>query len=68
MLIKRGGSLFMRFPDDIQNPSDRRTQIPAPDDFAAALMEEWGPSAGALINERRALTEDPATLRLARSF
>ena len=58
----------MSFQDDTQSPPDRRTQIPAPDDFAAALMEEWAPSIGAMINERRAMTEDAATLRLARSF
>ena len=57
-------------PITVEPASDegRRTQIPVFDDFADALMDEWKPSQSQSINERRAQTEDPATLRLARSF
>lgn len=53
-----------------ENPIPARTwtEIPAEDDFASALLEEWAPSGDQSINERRASTENPATLRLARSF
>jgi hypothetical protein len=64
--------LFMSHPIEIDASHSglhmARTEIPSPDDFAEALMEEWAPSSGAMINERRAMTEDAATLRLARSF
>ena len=46
----------------------RRTEIPLFDDFADALMEQWQPSLSQTINQRRAMTEDAETLRLARSF
>ena len=57
-------------PITVEPASDegRRTQIPVFDDFADALMQEWQPSLSQSINERRAQTEDPATLRLARTF
>jgi hypothetical protein len=57
-------------PITVEPASDegRRTEIPVFDDFADALMEQWQPLQSQAINERRARTEDPATLRLARSF
>ena len=58
----------MSFQIEPQLASPQRTEIPSPDDFADALMQEWAPSVSATINERRAMTEDAATLRLARSF
>jgi hypothetical protein len=58
----------MSFPIETQAASPQRTEIPSPDDFADALMQEWAPSVSAQINERRAMTEDAATLRLARTF
>ena len=58
----------MSFQIETQSAPDRRTEIPSPDDFAQALMEEWAPATAPSINERRAMTEDAATLRLARSF
>ena len=58
----------MTHPIEIDLAPAQRTEIPSPDDFAAALMEEWAPSLSQSINERRAQTEDAATLRLARSF
>jgi hypothetical protein len=53
---------------ELASDQGRRTEIPDFDDFADALMEQWQPSQSQSINERRAQTEDPATLRLARSF
>ena len=58
----------MSFQIESEMASALRTEIPSPDDFADALMEEWAPSVSARINERRAMTEDAATLRLARTF
>ncbi|MDB5451651.1 MAG: hypothetical protein JWO33_229 [Caulobacteraceae bacterium] len=58
----------MSFPIETQPAAGHRTEIPSPDDFADALMEEWAPALSPSINERRAMTENPATLRLARSF
>jgi hypothetical protein len=58
----------MSFPLEMDAAPAQRTEIPWQDDFAAALMEEWAPTLSQSINERRAQTEDAATLRLARSF
>ena len=58
----------MSFQIESEIGSPPRTEIPSADDFADALMQEWAPSVSAQINERRAMTENAATLRLARTF